>query len=68
MPTSSAKSVKMISSFKGRKYELKGNKCVLGGINENSLPQFVKWMRNSEINQYLSRDYSSQTLNDEKKW
>lgn len=58
----------MIASFKGRKYELNGKKCILGGIDKKSLPQFVKWMTDSKVNRYLSRDYSGQTLKDEQKW
>jgi RimJ/RimL family protein N-acetyltransferase len=58
----------MIAKYKGKKYVLKGKKCILEGIVEKDLPKFVKWLRDDRVNRYLSRDYSKQTLKDEKKW
>ena len=58
----------MITRYKGRKYVLKGRKCVLGDIKEKDLPKFVRWLPDKEVSQYLLLDFSSLTLKKEKKW
>ncbi len=58
----------MIARYKGRKYKLKGKKCVLADIKEKDLPNFVRWLPNEEISQYLLVDFSNLTLKKEKEW
>ena len=58
----------MITNYKGRKYTLKGKKCVLGDIKEKDLPNFVRWFTDKEVNKYIGRDFSGLTLKKEKKW
>jgi len=58
----------MIASYKGRKYKIKGKKCVLGDIKEKDLSKFVKWFSDLEVIEHLAADFSNLNLKKEKKW
>jgi RimJ/RimL family protein N-acetyltransferase len=58
----------MIASYKGRKYILKGRKCVLGDVKEKDLPNFVKWFSDPEVIEHLAANFSNFNLKKEKRW
>ncbi len=58
----------MLARYKGRKYELKGKKCILGDIKEKDLSKYVGWLRDKEVTRYLSQDNPNLTLKKEKEW
>jgi len=58
----------MISSYKGKKYELKGKKCTLTSITEKDLPNYVKWFSDPEVIEHLAADFSNLNMKKEKKW
>ena len=58
----------MLAKYKNKKYEIKGNKCILSDIRDKDAPHFVKWLRDPEVNEHIAMDFSHLTLQEEKKF